>query len=76
MRGRKAGKLTKGETYGCWAILREATADHYGRARYAARATCCGREAIQARHSLMRCPPACTRCVDRRGRWAPKPESA
>jgi hypothetical protein len=68
MRGRKAEPLARGATYGCWTVVRESAPDAYGRARYVARATCCGREVVKYRHDLVKAAAACTKCTVSRKR--------
>ena len=64
-RQRRMEKLEPGGVFGCWTVLREIAPDAYGRARYWARASCCGREATKGRGDLERSREACTKCTDR-----------
>lgn len=67
-KGRTAPPFEPGEVFGCWEIVRPAEPDTMGRARYEARARCCGRKVVKNRHDLLRCAPACSHCVDRRAK--------
>lgn len=67
-KGRTAPPFLPGEEFGCWEIVRPAEPDTMGRARYEARARCCGRKVIKHRHDLLRRAPACSRCADRTGK--------
>jgi hypothetical protein len=58
-------KLEPGTVIGCWTILRETAPDAYGRARYWARASCCGREVTKGRGDIERRCESCSKCVDR-----------
>jgi len=64
-RARRAEKLEVGATFGCWTVLREIAPDSYGRARYWAKASCCGREATKGRGDLEQGREACKKCLVR-----------
>jgi hypothetical protein len=68
--GRTAPPFEPGEEFGCWVILRSAEPDRQGRARYEARARCCGRKVVKGRADLLRCASACSHCADRTGKAA------
>jgi hypothetical protein len=75
-RGTKAPVLRRGEVYGCLKVLRESCADRHGRPRYATRATCCGRERVQHRASIVHAPLACPSCGTSRKMWGFRAGSA
>lgn len=61
--GIPAPPLKRGDTFGCWVVVRASTPDAHGRARYLCRTTCCGQERVRPRHTIVvSSTPTCRRC--------------
>lgn len=53
--------LKRGEVYGCWVVMREAS-PLYGAKRWMCRASCCGREIAKQHSDILRRVFACIHC--------------